>query len=149
MGFSRLGVWLAAALAIVLLVAAPNGSHARQKSCKLPTGTTAVARSSQAVVFVRKTGDVGDELTTFYGCAKRVGRRVRLWKCDAGQLTSDRLQTVRLKDRAAILEIERRPEESATFFHLTRRVNLRTGKRRDTRSTSRPQPPGSKPILDC
>jgi hypothetical protein len=140
---------LSAFLAIATLVAAPSSSDLRRKGCKVPAGSTVVERSPHAVVFIRTTGKRGNELTTLYGCARGTGQRFRLWKCNAGQLTSDKLQTVRLRGRKAILEIERKPEEMETFFHLTRTVNLRTGKRRDSRSTSQPQAPGSKLIFDC
>lgn len=149
MRVAGLSVCLSAALAIAILLGGPQSSNARGRSCKVPAGSKIVERSPKAVAFIQKTGNPGDELNTLYGCARAVGRRFRLWKCDAGQLTSDKLQTVRLKGRAAILEIERKPEERDTSFHLTRRVDLGTGKRRDTRLESRPQPPGAKPIFDC
>jgi hypothetical protein len=137
------------AVAVVSMGAAPDRTDVRQRSCKIPTSATILARSSRAVVFEWKSGQPGNESTTLYGCRRRTGRKVRLWRCDAGQLTSETLQSVRLKNRSAILEIERKPEERETYFHLTRRVNLVTGKRRDSRSDSRPQPSGTDPILLC
>jgi hypothetical protein len=136
-------------LAIVLLVVGPHTSKARGKGCKLPAGSKIVERGERGVVFRLERGRRGDERTTFFGCARGVGRRFSLWKCDVGQLTSDKWQSVRLDGRVAILEIERKPEEKETFFHLTRTVNLRTGKRRDSHSASQPQAPGSKLIFDC
>jgi len=148
-GCARVAILLWAALAVAMLVAAPSSSNARHRGCEVPAGSTIVERSPRAVVFIRTTGNRGNELSTLYGCARGIGQRFRLWKCNAGQLTSDKLQTVRLSGRRAILEIERKPEERETFFHLTRTVNLRTGKRRDSRSASQPQAPGSKLIFDC
>lgn len=127
----------------------PGSFRRTEQDLQKPAGATVVVHNRQGIVFRWKTGDVGNESTTFYGCAQRIGRKVRLWRCDAGQLTSETLQTVHLKGRSAILEIERKPESRTTFFHLTRRVNLRTGKRRDTKSESRPQPPGTEAILGC
>jgi hypothetical protein len=149
MKFAARGACLSAVLAIVLLVAAPSSSAARKKTCKTPAGWTIVERTSSAVVFYRPTGIPRNELTTFYGCARGVGKRFFVFKCDPGQSTVDLLQSVRVKNKVAILEFERRTEGATEFFHVTRRVSLRTGKRRDTRSASRQQPPGTPLIYDC
>ena len=140
---------LSAVLASVLLVAAPSSSIAREKTCKTPAGWTIVERTPSAVVLYRPTGIPRDELTTFYGCARGVGKRFFVFKCDPGQSTEDNLQSVRVKNKVAILEFERRTEGATEFFHVTRRVSLRTGKRRDTQSASRPQPPGTPLLYDC
>ena len=69
------GACLSAVLAIVLLVVAPSSSAARKKTCKTPTGWTIVERTSSGVIFYRPTGIPRNALTTFYGCARGVGKR--------------------------------------------------------------------------
>jgi hypothetical protein len=141
---------VAAALLIVLLAAAPDSSDARRKGCKVPARAAVVERITGAIAFSQKFGSPSGRTTVFYGCARDVGRKVRLWRCNPGQLTSDRFQSVRLTRRVAILEIERMTQESnPSWFHVTRRVSLRTGKWTDVRSEPRPLPPGGPLIFEC
>ncbi len=137
-------------LAAVLFAAAlPTGSDARTKRCKTPWGATVVERSPRAVIYSPPSGKPRRELITFYGCARGVGKRFFVWKCDPGQITSDRWLSVRVKNKVAILEILRRTEESPIYFHLTRRVSLRSGTRRDIRRDPKPLPPESPHLFEC
>jgi hypothetical protein len=161
------GVFLclpAAAAAILLLTEPQSSGEAKTKSCERPAYSTVVVRSNRAVVFRRDLADVPSRTRrklrkkyfsrdiTLYGCSRSVGRRFRLWECNVGQFTHDVVQSIRLNGgRTAILEIERLTEEnyeSRNYYHVERRVSLRTGERRNIRSESRPQPEGTQPIVE-
>jgi hypothetical protein len=164
---SRAGMFLclaAAGVAMLLLIGPQSTGAAQRKRCERPAYSTVILQSKRAVVFRRDLADVPSTTRGrlrrkyfspdigLYGCSRRVGVRFRLWKCNVGQFTHDVVQAIRLKGtRTAILDIERLTEEnyeSRTFFHVERRVSLRTGDRRDIRSHSRPQPQGTQPIIE-
>jgi hypothetical protein len=146
MRFPHLSACLGVVLVGVLLLALPDDSGARRKSCNVIDGSTVIARNSKGVVAMR-TNRHRD--TYVYGCSKQVGKGFRLFRCLDGQLTSEILQTFRLRKRSVALEIERKPEERNTYFHITRTVSLRTGEYQDVQSASRPQPEGTSKVLEC
>ncbi|MEX0746245.1 MAG: hypothetical protein WD118_11640 [Phycisphaeraceae bacterium] len=153
MKFAAVSLCLSACLAAALLGVQSPASDARAKGCEKPAHSKVYKRNRQAVIFnqtLKRKGHLDG--IVLYGCAAGVGQLRSVWGCGQGGFTEYKLQSVSLRGVKATLEAELLTQENyntGKLIHLTRTLNLRTGKRVYQRSQPRPEPAGLNYIYDC